>query len=306
MNGDIINSNAVNAGDTIGRSVVIQNITGGTVTLTPNSSINDDNQGMLVTNNTGGTINFQGNNDLNTGGNDAVTITNNTGANITLSDLNIDTTTGNGFVATGGGTLSVLGTTNTIDTVDGVGLRIEDMTIGATGVAFQSVNVTSGNTNAIILEDLTGTGQVSVGNAGGALDSGGTLTTTNDAIILRNVQNVDLRNIRIANSGGDGLLIEHTAATATAMDVTLDFLNIDITTGDGIDVNGDNDTADFRLRLRDGDLEENVAMDITGGGTFLTAGRRHRYRHCRRSHRRLLVGVLRCGSERRNHVPRQQ
>ena len=30
----------------------------------------------------------------------------------------------------------------------------------------------------------------------------------------------------------------------------------------------DNDTAEFRLRLRDGDLEENVAMDVTGGGTF--------------------------------------
>jgi hypothetical protein len=269
MNGDIINSNVANIGDTIGRSVVIQNITGGTVTLTPNSSINDDNQGVLVTNNTGGTINFQGNNDLNTGGADAVTITNNSGANITLSDLNIDTTTGNGFVAMGGGTLSVLGTTNTIDTVDGVGLRIEDMIIAATGVAFQSVNVTSGNTNAIILEDLTGMGQVSVGNAGGALDSGGTLTTTNDAIILRNVQNVDLRNIRIASAGGDGLLIAHTDAATNVMDVTLDFLNIDATTGDGIDVTGDNPTADFRLRIRDGDLEENVAMNVTDGGTFL-------------------------------------
>jgi hypothetical protein len=112
-------------------------------------------------------------------------------------------------------------------------------------------------------------GQVSIGNAGGALDSGGTLTTTGDAIVLRNVQNVDLRNIRVASAGGDGLLIEHTAATANAMDVTLDFLNIDATTGDGIDVSADNDSAEFRLRLRDGDLEENVVMDVTGGGTYL-------------------------------------
>jgi hypothetical protein len=73
----------------------------------------------------------------------------------------------------------------------------------------------------------------------------------------------------VASAGGDGLLIEHTAATATAMDVTLDFLNIDATTGDGIDVNADNDSAEFRLRLRDGDLEENVVMDVTGGGTYL-------------------------------------
>jgi hypothetical protein len=273
MNGDIINASAVNAGDTIGRSLVIQNITGGTVNLTPNSSINDDNEGVLVTNNSGGTITVQGNNDLNTGANDAVTITNNTGANITLADLDIDTTSGDGFVATGGGTLAVLGATNTINATTGIGLRIEDMTIANTGVSFQSVTVTNGASNGIILEDLTGNGQVSVGTLGGALDSGGSITTAGggagDAIILRNVQNVDLRNMRIVSAVGDGLLIEHTAATATVMDVTLDFLNVDSTGGDGIDVNADSDSAEFRLKLRDGDLEENVAMDVTGGGTFL-------------------------------------
>jgi hypothetical protein len=268
MNGDIINATAQNAGDTLGRSVVIQNITGGSVTLSPQNSVTDDNDGMLITNNSGGTINLQGTHDLDTATQDAVTITNNTGANITLSNLDIDTTSGRGFVATGGGTLAVLGTTNTINTTTGVGLQLEDMAIANTGVAFQSVTVTNGGTNAIILEDLTGTGQVSVGNAGGALDSGGTLTTTGNAIVLRNVQNVDLRNMRIASAGGDGLLIEHTAATATMMDVTLDFLNIDATTGDGIDVSADSDSAEFRLRLRDGDLEENVAMDVTGGGTY--------------------------------------
>jgi hypothetical protein len=272
MNGDIINANAVNAGDTIGRSVVIQDITGGAVNLTPSSSINDDNEGVLVTNNTGGTITIQGNNDLNTGANDAVTITNNTGANITLADLDIDTTSGDGFVATGGGTLAVLGATNTINTTTGIGLRIEDMTIANTNVSFQSVTVTNGAANGIILEDLTGAGQVAIGTVGGALDSGGTITTAGaggDAIILRNVQNVDLRNMRIASAVGDGLLIEHTAANAVVMDVTLDFLNIDSTGGDGIDVNADSDTAEFRLKLRDGDLEENVDMDVTGGGTVL-------------------------------------
>jgi hypothetical protein len=268
MNGDIINAMAMNVGDTIGRSAVIQNITGGTVTLSPQNSITDDNQGILINNNTGGTINLQGTNALTTDTFDAVTITNNSGANVTLSNLTIATTTGSGFVATSGGTLAVLGTTNTINTTTGVGLQIENMTIANTGVSFQSVTVSSGLTNAIFLENLTGTGQVSVGNAGGAPASGGTLTTNGEAVVLRNVQNVDLRNIRIANSNSDGLLIEHTSATATAMDVTLDFLDIDSTAGDGIDITADSDTAEFRLRLRDGDLEENVATEVTGGGTF--------------------------------------
>lgn len=269
MGGDIINSTAANAGDTSGRSVHIHDVSGGATTFSVTSSIDDDNEGMLITNNTGGTSTFMGDNNLNTGANDAVTITNNTGATISLSDLNIDTTTGDGLVATGGGTLTVIGTTNTIDTVDGVGLQIEDMTIGSAGVAFQSVNVTSGNTNAVILEDLSGPGQVSIGNSGAGADSGGTLTTDGTAIVIRNVQNVDVRNVRIANAGDDGLLIEHTSASTFAMDVTLDGLNIDATTNEGLDVNSDNDNTDFRLRLRDGDLEESVAMDVTGGGTFL-------------------------------------
>jgi hypothetical protein len=268
FSGDIVNSSAANAGDTLGRSVVVQNVTGGTTTLAAASSINDDNLGVLITNNTGGTTTFLGTYDLSTGGADAVTITNNTGATISLSGLDIDTTSGNGFVATGGGTLTVLGSTNTIDTTTGVGLRIEDMTIGASGVAFQSVNVTNGSTNGIVLEDLTGPGQVSIGNLGGAADSGGTLTTTNEAIVLRNVQNVDLRNIRVASAGNNNVLVEHTAGSTSTMDVTINGLNLDATTGTGVRVSGANNTNTFNLRVTDSDLENDVDMDITGSGTF--------------------------------------
>jgi hypothetical protein len=146
------------------------------------------------------------------------------------------------------------------------------MTIGAAGVSFQTVNVTSGDTNAIILEDLTGTGQVSVGSAAGAADSGGMLTTTGgtagDAIVVRNVQNVDLRNIRIVSSGDEGLLIEHTAGSTAAMDVTLDRMNIDVTTGNGVEVNALNDSNSFVLRFNNGDLEENFVTSVTGAGLF--------------------------------------
>lgn len=260
MAGDITN--------TAGTAVTIQNVTGGTVTLSATSSINDTNgQGVLINNNTGGTFTLLGDNNLNTGANTAVTVTNNTGATTSLSDLNIDTTTGNGLVATGGGTLTVLGTTNTIDTVDGVGLRLEDVTIGASGVALQSVNVTSGNTNGIILQNLT-SGQISVGITSGAADSGGTLTTTNEAIIVRNVQNVDLNKIRVANAGANNVLIEHTSAATTAMDVTIDGLNLDATAGTGLNVLGANNGNVFNLRLRNSDLENNVAMSVTGSGAF--------------------------------------
>ncbi len=265
--GDIVNSTTVNPVDTTGRSVHVHNVTGGSVTFTAASSINDDNQGMLLTNNTGGTSTFLGTNDFNTGANDAVTVTNNTGATISLSDLNIDTTSGRGLVATGGGTLSVLGATNTIDTTTGVGLDIEGMTIAPSGVSIQSVNV-NGAANGIVLRNLGGTGDVSVGNAGGVQNSGGSLTTTSDAIVLENTANVVLRHVQVVSAGGQGVNIDHTAGATTAMDVTVQDLNLDTSTGNGINVLGANNTQIFNLRLTDSDLEKNVAMSITGSGTF--------------------------------------
>ncbi len=232
--GDIINASAVNPGDTTGMSVHIHEVTGGTITFTATSSINDDNEGMLIEDNTGGTITFLGDNDFNTDANTAVEIDNNTGATISLSNLNIDTTSGQGFVATNGGTVTVLGTTNTIDTDTGVALRIEDMTIGAAGAAFQSINVTNGTTNGIVLDNLNGTGQVTVGNAGGADGSGGALTTTGGAIVLTDAANVSLNNIDVDSSGGNAITV--TKSNASAMTATLN--NVDVTTAtvDGVNV----------------------------------------------------------------------
>ncbi len=268
FNGDIVNASVTNAGDTTGRSVNIHAITGGTVNFGAASSINDDNQGMLIEDNSGGTINMLSDHDLNTGADNAVTIDDNTGATISLSNLTIDTTTGTSFLATDGGTLTVLGTTNTIDTVDGVALQIQDMTIGAAGVDFQTINVTSGDTSAIILEDLAGPGQVTIGDTTGGANSGGVLVATNEAIILRNVANVDLNNIQVNDAGATNILIEHSAAGVGNMDVTIDGLNLDETAGTGVSVLGANGSNTFNLRLTDSELENNVDIDITGAGPF--------------------------------------
>lgn len=265
--GDIINATTVNPGDTSGRSVHIHEVTGGSINFTAASSINDDNEGMLVEDNTGGTISFLGDNDFNTGANDAVTIDNNTGATISLSNLNIDTTTGDGFTATNGGTLTVTGAANTIDTVDGVGLRIEDMTIGGTGVAFQTVNVTSGDTNAIVLQDLIGTGQVTVGTIAGPTSM---LTTVGDAIVLTNVVNADFNNVQVVNAtaiASEAVNIDHTNAATTAMDITFNNLTVTAAGDLGIEVDAAS-TQTFNLRVNNSTLAESVVMDNTGSGAF--------------------------------------
>lgn len=266
--GGIENSNAVNNGDNLGRSVNIHGVTGGSVTLTSAATVVDANQGMLITGNTGGTVNIQSENTLNTGIADAVTVTNNTGATVNLSELTITTTSGDGLVATGGGTLNVLGLTNTITTTTGTGLDIENMTIGGSGVSFQSVSV-NGATNGIVLRNTTGTGDIAIGNTGGAQNSGGTLTnTTGDAIVLENTSTAILRHIQITGAGGEGIDIDHTGGATNTMTVSIQDLNLDSSAGAGIDVLGANNSQAFNLLMTNSDLEERVNMSITGSGAF--------------------------------------
>ncbi len=266
--GSIVNSSTTNPADTSGHSVVVHNVTGGSVNFTANSTIDDTNQGMQVTNNTGGTFNFLGTNTFNTGANDAVTITGNSAAaTVSLSDLTITTTSGRGLVATGGGTFSVLGPSNTITTTTGTGLDIEGMTIDPTGVLFQSVTV-NGAANGIVLMNLSGTGDVTIGNSGGAQNSGGSLTTTGDAIVLQNTPSVTLNHVQIVSAGGQGINIDHTSGATTNMDVTIEDLNLQASTGNGIDWLGANNSHTFNVKLNDSQIQSNVNGSITGSGAF--------------------------------------
>jgi hypothetical protein len=288
----------VNAADTTGRSVDVNSITGGSVTFTAASSIRDDNQGLIVggplaaDGNSGGVISFLGTMEFDTVAADAVTVQNNTGTtnvifdgldivtttgdgvlitsnasttSVMITDVDVTTTTGNAFTATSGGNLTVAGANNVITTTTGTGLTIDGMNI-VTQASFESVTV-NGAANGIVLENVTGA-QVTVGETAGAADSGGTLTTTAEAIIVRNVQNADLNNIRVADSGADAVVIEHTGAGTTNMDVTVDSLNLDAATGDGVAVAYQSNTNDFVLRFVDSTLEENFVASVTGNNLF--------------------------------------
>jgi hypothetical protein len=134
-----------------------------------------------------------------------------------------------------------------------------------------TVDGAAGPANAIVMQNLTG-GQVQVGTVGGAPNSGGSLTTVGDAIVLTNVQNVDLRDIRVVNASGGGsraIAMDHTSAGTTIMDVTLEGINVAAANAEGIDLVADNDAFGFNLRITDTAITNaNVVMDITGAGTF--------------------------------------
>ena len=133
-----------------GRSIDIQDRTGGTVTF--NGAITDTGQGVFLNANTGSTINF-------TGG------------------LALSTTTNPGFTATGGGTVSATqnNTTivNTITTTTGTALNVASTTIGAGGLTFRSIS-SNGAAKGIILNSTGALAGLTVTGTGAA-GSGGTI-----------------------------------------------------------------------------------------------------------------------------------
>lgn len=263
FNGAILN--------TTGNSVLVRNITGGTVNFSSSSSIDDDGGGLRVTSNTGGTVNFSGTMDFDTTTNDAVLLTNNTGATInflppTTNPLDIDTTTGRGFVATGGGTVTVSGNANTITTTTGRGLYLEDMTIGA--VDFESVNV-NGADNGIFLADNSG-GTVTVGDTGAAVGAGGTIQNTTDAGVHVANTNVALNGVTVQNAGNaageNGVEIFHTSANT--MSANLNRLTVTNATParDGVVIDGTGGTGTFNANI------QNLNVNVTGDGLDVSEG----------------------------------
>lgn len=253
------------AGDinnTAQRSIEVRDRSGGTVTFSSTSAVNDDGAGILVANNTGGTINFQGTYDLDSTVNNAVTNTSNTGATINYTNLDIDTTSGDGFVATGGGTIGVSGITNSISTDQGVGLDLQNITVASGGITFDEVNVSNGTTNGINIENVTG-GQVTVG-MGFADGDGGSLTTMGDAIRIVNAANVDLNDVRVVSAGGVALFAEHT--NNTAFDLRVDNLDVDAATM-AIDANADG-TGKFDLFVTGGTFLSAVDFEGNGSGNI--------------------------------------
>jgi YVTN family beta-propeller protein len=191
---------AVNSA-TIASSVQITNTTGDGFAITGGNggTVNDaatisENatsgaiDALAVSGRSGGTVNQTG---PITGATD---LTSNTGATINVSG-GITATTGTipAFVATGGGTVTVTGSSNTLATTSVTALDIENTTIGALGLTFTSISAgtsTAGPLHGILVSGtgtaggvtVTGDGSTALGGDG----SGGTIFATGNAAITDN------------------------------------------------------------------------------------------------------------------------
>ena len=179
-----------------GHSVSIQNLTGGTVTLT--GTIQDHGTGVLLASNTGAAITFTG-------------------------TLTADTAGHPAFTAIGGGTVTVTGVTDSLTTTTATALVVNATTIGSLGLNFLSISAGTGSpsdpTDGVLISGGgSGGGGLSVTGTAGAAGSGGTIDHTNGALSDAGVSVTDsgrvlLENMAISGTG-DGIYLSSDAPGA--------------------------------------------------------------------------------------------
>jgi hypothetical protein len=210
-NGEFSFSANTNVNNPTGSAITVQNSTGG-LNFTYSGLFTKNNNsatGILVQNNAGGNVTFNGATKLlSTGTATAVNLASNGSTSILFAGggLNITTTSGSGFSATGGGTVQVTSAPNTVTSTTGTAVNIQNTTIGAGNVTFQSVSA-SGGANGIVLNN-TGTGGFSVTGTG-ALASGGTIVNTTggdgavsgNGVYLNNARSVSLAYMNFSGHG---------------------------------------------------------------------------------------------------------
>ncbi|RWN97538.1 MAG: S-layer family protein [Mesorhizobium sp.] len=131
--------------------------------------------------------------------------TNGTNINFTNTlTINTSSSGATGFNATGGGTVTVQATGNTITSGTGTALNVANTNIGASGLTFQSISA-SGAVNGIVLNN-TGSGGLTVTGVGTTAGSGGTIqNTTGRGASFISASNITLKNMNFTNAGTDDL-----------------------------------------------------------------------------------------------------
>ena len=236
-----------------GRSVSIQNRTGGSVTF--NGAVTDGGGGVLLDNNGGASIGFAG------------------GLAITTDGVT-------GFTATGGGTITATqnntSVVNFISTDNATALNVTNTQIGGAGLTFRSIRSVAGAGTGIIL-DGTGTsggnGGLTVTGNGTAMSGGRIATktgangslTTGVGIYLNNTRNAtfnrmqlsNFENSGIAGRNVDGFLMSDSAITGAGTAVSQFEGPVVFGT---TSVNGLSGTATFRNTPISGGFEHNLAV----------------------------------------------
>ncbi len=299
-------SASVTVGQTItnaaGRSIEVTGQTSGTNTF--NDIINDTGLGMNFSGSTGGSTTLTGNVTLNSGTNTALTVVNNASHGVTFSGTNtdIDTTSANAVDVSGGGTLAFNSTgTNTINVTSGIGFQadgagtvtvtgssnlttttgiavdIQNTTIGANDVTFESVSAGAGtNNNAITINNTGSTGGFHVTGVGSTNGSGGTIgnrtgadgsTTQGNAISLTNTSDVQIANMNLSGTYSNHAILGNTVSGLALTNVRVTGTSGTSVTADegGVELNGITGILNVTNGTYGGGIEDNFAINNTSG-----------------------------------------
>ncbi len=189
-----------------------------------------------LSHNTGSTLVLSTNNEVR-----GVNFTNSAGNGITgsavgtlvMSDIDVTVTGGSALSATTSGTITVSGSDNDLTSTNGTALNVANVTIGAGGIVFKSINSGAGANNGIVLSTTGALGGLTV-TGSGAAGSGGTIsgktggdgsTTSGTGIFLNSTSSVSLAFMNVQGNQNYGIrginvtgftLDNSTVGTATA------------------------------------------------------------------------------------------
>jgi hypothetical protein len=251
-------------------AVDIDNHDSGNITF-QTGNITNTAQGIRVQNSNGGTIVFNNpSKNLNTAANTSVNLANNTGATINFGNGNlvINSTTGTGFNASGGGTVNVTGSGNTITSISAPALNVASTTIGSSNLNFLSIS--SGNNtaaadpaNGIVLNMTGSSGGLIVTGTGTTDGSGGLIQNiTNRGVSGTSTSNLSLKNITFTNAN----MVDAApcgAADNSGCNAAVYLNTVTTATLDNIDING---TAQQGINLREVSALQLLNSTVINGG----------------------------------------
>ncbi|WP_225248149.1 hypothetical protein [Mesorhizobium sp. J8] len=286
-------SSITNTGD------VAFNINSATPNVTYNGTINQATaaSAVRISGMTGGTATFGGKITASTGAANAIDLVNNVGGTINFTGgLDLAADGGFGFSAVNGGTLTVTGSSNTVETglgPDEKGIQIAGMTIGAAGVNFSSVTVdgSGGGVSTGIAISNTGGGNVTFGGVDLYRVSG--VAVSLNGITSGTYSFNGTTKIDTVVGGGPGLLVQGSAATVSVNNlVTTNVASADVSltnntgtigiggtitnsgTGDGVIVSGGSAAVTVSAAISSSASAPGTAVKVDGitGGSVAFSG----------------------------------
>ncbi len=192
-------------------------------------------------NNVSGTVNVSGNTRIENSTSAGLNIVGSSGTFNFTGGFDYTGTSATALNATSGGTLTIGGTGNVIQTTTGTAININNTTIGAAGITLESVS-SNGANNVIVLSSTGSSGGLTITGTGTTDGSGGTIQNiSGNAIQLTNTRDVDLRNMNLTNvASGNGAgssvfggnIANYIAAIKLNNVVNLSLNNLDINGGE--------------------------------------------------------------------------